>query len=117
MRRVTPFEILVILIAAGLFLWLAWWLLFANREVANAATAFDPSNCQYPGRTSNPPGGCDNSDPAVPECVLAPDEAACIKAFTEGKDVSKPGYGNTVAPAPLETVNPQKTVEAPHCTE
>lgn len=29
----------------------------------------DHSNCQYPNRLSNPPDGCDNSDPARPECV------------------------------------------------
>ena len=33
--------------------------------------AFDHSNCQYPDRWTNPPNGCDNSDPAVPECIKA----------------------------------------------
>ena len=30
---------------------------------------FDHSSCQYPNRTTNPPDGCDNSDPACPETV------------------------------------------------
>ncbi len=46
---------------------------------------FDPANCQYPDRWSNPVGGCDNSDPAVPECIKAfstkEGEDACIAAF------------------------------------
>lgn len=46
---------------------------------------FDHSNCQYPDRWSNPPDGCDNSDPAVPECIKAfstkEGEDACIAAF------------------------------------
>lgn len=29
----------------------------------------DHSNCQYPNRLSNPVNGCDNSDPAHPECM------------------------------------------------
>jgi hypothetical protein len=46
---------------------------------------FDPANCQYPDRWSNPVGGCDNSDPAVPECIKSfstkAGEDACIAAF------------------------------------
>lgn len=30
---------------------------------------FDHSNCQYPDRTTNPPNGCDNSDPCDPANV------------------------------------------------
>lgn len=44
-----------------------------------------PLLCQYPDRWTNPPGGCDNSDPAVPECIKAmysqAAEKACIDAF------------------------------------
>lgn len=46
---------------------------------------FDHSGCQYPDRWSNPAYGCDNSDPAVPECIKAmyskEAEDACIAAF------------------------------------
>lgn len=49
--------------------------------------AFDHNNCQYPDRWSNPPNGCDNSDPAVPECIKAfstkAGEDACIADFVE----------------------------------
>ena len=51
----------------------------------SAAPSFDHSNCQYPERWSNPADGCDNSDPAVPECIkgITTKEAedACIAAF------------------------------------
>lgn len=30
---------------------------------------FDHSGCQYPDRTTNPPNGCDNSDPCDPANV------------------------------------------------
>jgi len=46
---------------------------------------FSHENCQYPDRWSNPIDGCDNSDPAVPECIKAfstkEGEDACIAAF------------------------------------
>ena len=50
-------------------------------------TAFDHSNCQYPDRWSNPVDGCDNSDPAVPECIKSfstkESEDACIAEFAK----------------------------------
>lgn len=52
---------------------------------ASQSAAFDHSNCQYPDRWSNPADGCDNSDPAVPECIKAfstkEGEEACIATF------------------------------------
>lgn len=33
---------------------------------ASQQEPFDHSNCQYPDRTTNPPNGCDNSDPCDP---------------------------------------------------
>lgn len=56
--------------------------------------------CQYPDRWSNPPNGCDNSDPAVPECIkdfsTKAGEDACITAFVAAHE----------QPAPIETVTP-----------
>lgn len=40
-------------------------------QPASATQTFDHSNCQYPDRWTNPADGCDNSDPAVPECIKA----------------------------------------------
>jgi len=37
---------------------------------AQQGAAFDHSNCQYPTRTTNPPNGCDNSDPTNPYCAV-----------------------------------------------
>lgn len=36
---------------------------------ADKPLVFDHSNCQYPDRTTNPPNGCDNSDPCDPANV------------------------------------------------
>lgn len=40
---------------------------------------FDHSQCQYPNRLSNPPDGCDNTDPAQPECMKGGTESCEIK--------------------------------------
>ena len=54
---------------------------------ASETVPFDHSNCQYPERWTNPPNGCDNSDPAVPECIKAAysqeSEAACIAEYSK----------------------------------
>lgn len=46
---------------------------------------FTHEDCQYPDRWTNPVDGCDNSDPAVPECIKSfstkVGEDACIAAF------------------------------------
>lgn len=50
---------------------------------------FSYEYCQYPDRWSNPVDGCDNSDPAVPECIKAfstkAGEDACIAAFVDSQ--------------------------------
>lgn len=65
--------------------------LFAHVDIktqpVSASQAFDHSNCQYPDRWSNPVDGCDNSDPAVPECIKGfstqEGEAQCIADFVK----------------------------------
>lgn len=49
----------------GIMLVATTWLLYSIREVEPVVNAsnFDHSVCQYPHRTTNPPNGCDNSDP------------------------------------------------------
>lgn len=60
-------------------------------QPASAAQAFDHSNCQYPDRWTNPADSCDNSDPAVPECIKAfsteQGEKDCIAAFVAQNQV------------------------------
>lgn len=78
-------------------------------QPASAAQPFDHSNCQYPDRWSNPANGCDNSDPAVPECIKAfstkEGEDACIAAFVAANQ-----------PQPVvETVTPAQPPEAAQC--
>lgn len=55
---------------------------------------FDHSDCQYPDRWSNPQFGCDNSDPAVPECIKAfsteQGEKDCIAAFVATNQPAQP---------------------------
>jgi len=50
-----------------------------------ASTVPQETFCQYPDRWSNPPGGCDNTDPAIPECLdyaySQQAEMDCIKEY------------------------------------
>ena len=93
-----------------------------------SAATFDHSQCQYPYRWSNPADGCDNSDPAVPECVKATtqqEEQECIANFTKSqKDQTPPdperpsydasgnkydAYGNLIEAAPKQPSKPANT--------
>lgn len=57
---------LIILIIAALIVF-GWFVVFALRTSRiDAAAEFDHSHCQYPERTTNPPNGCDNTDPCDP---------------------------------------------------
>lgn len=38
-------------------------------ELTQITQAFNHEACQYPDRWSNPQNGCDNADPANPECI------------------------------------------------
>lgn len=61
------------------------WLIMGR--VGAVAPTFTHENCQYPDRWTNPVDGCDNSDPAVPECIKAfsteQGEADCIAEFVK----------------------------------
>lgn len=73
-----------------------------------APVQFDHSNCQYPDRWSNPVDGCDNSDPAVPECIKAihtqEAEQACIAAFVKQHEKPAPSEPVTTTPASDEQI-------------
>lgn len=58
----------IIIFVAGFY---SGYLYGSNQSIARAEASikFDHSQCQYPNRASNPPDGCDNSDPARPECM------------------------------------------------
>lgn len=68
-------------------------------QPSSASQPFDHSNCQYPDRWSNPPNGCDNSDPAVPECIKAfstkAGEDVCIAAFVAEHEQPQPRPSET----------------------
>lgn len=91
------------LIVAALLVW-AWVIL--SPPTSAAAEPFDHSNCQYPNRLSNPPDGCDNSDPARPECMKFGTED-CDLPYQDG---STPISTPSVDPAPSQSVTPQNTV-------
>lgn len=75
---------------------------------ASASTEFDHSQCQYPDRTTNPPNGCDNSDPCDPQSAVKGGSGEC-------SDVKEPVVQPTT-PVTAETSAPQNTSKpAPGC--
>lgn len=62
---------------------------------------FSHEYCQYPDRWSNPVDGCDNSDPAVPECIKSfntkANEDACIAAFVAQQEQTNPAQPQEAA--------------------
>lgn len=44
---------------------------------ASQSAPFDHSQCQYPTRTTNPPDGCDNSDPCDPASAAKGGSGEC----------------------------------------
>lgn len=83
----------------------------AESRTQTAAAAFDHSNCQYPDRWSNPIDGCDNSDPAVPECIkdfsTKAGEDACIDAYVAKHELPKK--------KPIKTITTPGTVKPNQC--
>lgn len=61
--------VVMIVVAIVAAIAIGLWLHNSSRSAYAAEPAFDHSGCQYPERLSNPPNGCDNSDPARPECM------------------------------------------------
>lgn len=113
--------ILFLMFAAGFIL-----LVLQTSGVIGAQTAraaFSHENCQYPTRSTNPPNGCDNSDPCDPsdaakggsgDCkqqdgyvATCPDgtpaQGSC--ATPEGDKASTPTYSGEPSPAyPYKTL-------------
>lgn len=103
MARYDRHDVVPVVVAALVVAALLVWGWIAITPPAGAAQPFDHSNCQYPDRWSNPADGCDNSDPAVPECIKGmfsqEAEKACIDVFVKQKDASTPVSTPSVDPA------------------
>ena len=79
--RIIKAIIIIAIIAVAFMLCNIW----STKTTNSVFTPFDHSQCQYPNRLSNPPDGCDNSDPARPECMK---------------------YGTEDCNIPMETIKP-----------
>lgn len=71
---------LIILILVSLVIFI-WFCFFAFRTAKIQAEGIQKSECQYPLRTTNPPGACDNSDPCDPADAAKGGSGDC-KPFT-----------------------------------
>lgn len=76
-------------------------LIFAPAQTrtqpASASPAFDHSHCQYPTRTTNPPDGCDNSDPCDPLSAVKGGSGECAP-------VQAPAEAQPTETAPVQPV-------------
>lgn len=100
MNKVLAFLPAVILLA----FWTAGSFIAGQQTPAPAvqAQSFDHSQCQYPDRTTNPPNGCDNSDPCDPsnvkggsgDCVEAPQEPVAEQPAVVAPAPSTTGKGS-----------------------
>ena len=67
---------------------------------ASQATVLDHSQCQYPDRTTNSAGGCDNSDPCDPQDAVKGGSGEC-KAVYSPPTVQSP-QASTTPDAPVK---------------
>jgi hypothetical protein len=110
-----PIDQVILLIMIGGFIFMGLYSIFPDVFSMKWAYAeeqpFDHSNCQYPDRWSNPTTGCDNSDPAVPECIKASStqegEATCIAAFVKAHEqpAVEPVTTTPATTTPTPTIN------------
>lgn len=90
--RIAVLFVIFILFIFGYFIFVPVQSEIKEREAqpSKVTEFFDHSNCQYPDRWTNPVDGCDNSDPAVPECIKAfsteQGEKDCIAEFVKQND-------------------------------
>ena len=63
---------------------------------------FDHTLCQYPLRSTNPIDGCDNSDPAIPECQIKARDDSCVIRQPQAEPESV--FVPSVPPAALDEV-------------
>lgn len=97
---VIPVVVMIVLAIAAAIIIAIWLDQSSHTTYAAAAEPFDHSDCQYPNRLSNPPDGCDNSDPARPECMKGGTED-CGLPYADGSTPINPA---NVAPAASESV-------------
>lgn len=80
--RIARMSVVVFGLAMTLAVGFAFMPVQTQPQRATATQTFDHSGCQYPERWTNPVDGCDNSDPAVPECIKSAwseeSEKSCI---------------------------------------
>lgn len=103
---------LVIIMAVATFVFIAFAMLTDNPVAAQPAP-FDHSQCQYPNRQSNPIDGCDNTDPALAECMKLGTEGCSLPKTNEVQPISVP----SVAPAASHAVVSEPTPVKRGCYE
>ncbi len=105
------FPALVIIVAITMFIVISIFL-FTDKGYGKSADpmpviSFDHSQCQYPNRLFNPPDGCDNSDPARPECMKIGVEDCDLPTQDELQPVSEPN----ASPSASQSVKANKCEE------
>lgn len=81
-------------IAAAAALLLILFFVFATRNQSSGTEPLFNELCQYPTRTTNPEGGCDNSDPCDPQSAAKGGSGECA-------DYIEPVETPTLAKTPM----------------
>ena len=105
--RALRFSVIVFGLAMIMVIGLAFAPVQTTPKPARATQeGFDHSNCQYPHRTTNPPNGCDNSDPCDPANV----KGGSGDCESNNEDHA-PIVPQPVAPTPTPTPEPKHHCE------
>lgn len=67
-----------------------------------ASASQESEQCQYPNRSTNQPGACDNSDPCDPADAAKGGSGACAQTGTQEKQEEATGHSEAVQqPVPV----------------
>lgn len=92
--------LIFLVIMLVIFIWFCSFVIETAK--IEAVEGSQKSECQYPLRTTNPPDGCDNSDPCDPANVAKGGSGDCITPVSE-RDDDIPKRPETVE-KPVDTV-------------
>lgn len=104
MARFDRADVIPVLVAIFLIAIVITWTVLLSSNSGAISQSFDHSECQYPERLSNPVDGCDNSDPARPECMKFGTEE-CDLPYLDGSEPVQQENASPAAPQAVEISN------------
>lgn len=109
MRQQLTVLIIFLLTISGALAFVVWLAVQVEANVQEAP--FDHSQCQYPERSTNPPNGCDNSDPCDPQDAVKGGSGECSGDNVDINE-TEPAKKPTITPvAPVEYETPKNVTD------